>query len=163
MKKRIFKVAKEFKIESENPLANLLIFLRAGAHIHQMNHWQTHGVQYYADHQLFERLYNESQTFIDEVAERSIGQFTIDVLDGLDQIKKTAEVVDQIYYETPGINPDDMVTRSLAIEEMIIDAIKITISRLEDSGDNTHGNYNLLEGGSDLHEQFVYLLKQRMR
>ncbi|MCH7560353.1 MAG: hypothetical protein IIC67_03115 [Thaumarchaeota archaeon] len=55
-------------------LAALLACLRAAAQLHQTNHWRTKGTAFYGDHQLFDRLYNDSLSMIDQVAERAMGQ-----------------------------------------------------------------------------------------
>ena len=51
-------------------LVAVLVSLRALALLHQTHHWLSDGPEYYADHLLFERLYNETVEEIDAIGER---------------------------------------------------------------------------------------------
>ena len=155
------KVARSLFPNQMTPLAGVLAILRAAAMVHQTHHWQTRGVQYYADHQLFERLYSESQDFIDQVAERAIGSTDPVVVN----IHEQAEAIEVLvkYMCTGSADPEDMVDSSLTTESLVIQAIDVALGQLKASGELTNGTDNLLQGVSDLHEGFVYLLKQRSR
>ncbi len=144
-----------------SPLSDLLACLRAASHIHQTHHWQTSGPEYYADHLLFERLYDEGQEFIDQVAERAVGGDSIERVDAVEQVDKVGEKVHKAYSEASGGSPQDMVRRSLAIENMVIENIKTAINTLSSTDSLSAGTSNLLEGIADTHETFLYLLKQR--
>jgi len=159
----LFKLANSFKIKLAqekvadlSPLSDVLAHLRAAAHVHQTHHWQTRGKEYYADHLLFERLYNDGQPFIDQVAERAVGGGSVDLVDGLKQVDKVGEIVHKMY-----ATAEDMVKRSLAAENMVLEVIKAAINTLSSADDISYGTSNLLEGIYDMHETFVYLLKQR--
>ena len=54
-------------------LGALTAILRAANVIHQSNHWRTAGPSYYGDHVMFERLYDDSLPFIDQMAEKAMG------------------------------------------------------------------------------------------
>lgn len=143
------------------PLSGLLANLRAASHVHQTHHWQTHGQEYYADHLLFMRLYDESQATIDQVAERSVGGESAELVDALEQINAMASTVKTAYANTPNNTPEDMISRSLKVEMMILENIKNVIDTLTSTDSLSPGTSNLLEGAADVHETFVYLLKQR--
>jgi DNA-binding ferritin-like protein len=138
------------------PLSSLLVILRAAAFIHQTHHWQTRGSQAYADHLLFERLYNDSQSFIDQVAERAVGLAAPDLVDPIDQSQKMAGLIEAL---TRGSG--SMVATSLRTESVVLSVIAQALKTLEANGALTSGTSNLLEGAADLHETFVYLLSQR--
>ncbi len=50
-------------------------FLRALSLIHQRNHWIAQGPNFYGDHLLFQRLYNEVQKMADQAAEKTLGLY----------------------------------------------------------------------------------------
>lgn len=165
---KIFKIADTFrqKLAQESkpdkdlkPLSVLLGCLRAASHIHQTHHWQTSGD--YSDHLLFQRLYEESQGFIDDVAERVIGAANADMVDAVEQVDLIGKIVHEAYKMTPGNSSDDMVQRSLVVEGMILKKVEETINELSSYESLSPGISNLLEGIADKHETFVYLLKQR--
>ena len=47
-------------------LGTLVAILRAASIVHQSHHWQTRGGSFYGDHQMFMRIYDDSQGFIDQ-------------------------------------------------------------------------------------------------
>jgi DNA-binding ferritin-like protein len=141
------------------PLPALLALLRASSMIHQTHHWQTNGGHYYADHLLFERLYDESQDFIDQVAERAVGTSVPGVVDVHAQAKVIEFIVGHLC--NGSTDPDEMVNISLRTESLLVQAVDLTIQKLEADGELSNGTDNLLQGISDLHEGFIYLLKQR--
>lgn len=139
------------------PLGVLLGALRAGAFLHQTHHWRARGSQYYGDHLMFERLYNESQEFIDQIAEKAVGTGSESDLDAAAQADWVALLIREACVKLP----EDLVLRSLAFEKYILSLIESVIQRMRESGSLTPGVSNLLEGAHDKHEQFVYLLGQR--
>jgi hypothetical protein len=54
-----------------------------------------------------------------------------------------------------------MVTVSLAVEQCVVACLKDARGSLESKGQLTDGTDNLLQGVSDKHEEFLYLLQQR--
>jgi DNA-binding ferritin-like protein len=156
--KKIYKLAQIFKkAQKMQPLSNLLAILRAAAHIHQTHHWKTNGKEYYADHLLFERLYNDGADVIDQIAERAVGAESAGI-GALEQVNTIGEIVREIAEKTPVNSSDDMVKRSLAIENMVLETIKEIKDNINDL---TPGTSALLDNVADLHETFVYLLKSR--
>lgn len=158
--------------DAGSPLVTLLAVLQAAALVHQTHHWGTRGHAFYADHLLFERIYNESLEFIDQVAERAVGlglnrpngQPDISALDQLETmilvIKGTVNLT---------THPEDMVNVSLGMELRCLSSIDVTLQAMQkhvttfgrDKTEPSHGTVNLLEGIADKHETFVYLLQQR--
>lgn len=138
-------------------LAALLGAMRSVALVHQTHHWQTSGQSFYGDHLLFERLYNDSLPFIDQVAERAVGLGTIDLVDPVKQASQIARCVDMCCAGYVGSLP----SLSLLLEEHLVEAIRLARASLEANGLLTDGTDNLLQGLADKHEEFVYLLKQR--
>jgi len=114
-------------------------------------------VSFYADHLLFERLYNESLEFVDQVAERAVGIGQPGNILAVDQARLILSFVSL----PPPVSPDDMVRLSLALETGVLKAVDAVIEAMDDNGTMTSGISNLLEGLADKHESFVYLLRQR--
>lgn len=155
-----------------SPLSLVLQFLRALAHLHQTHHWQTHGTAFYADHLLFERLYNESLEFIDQVAERAVGIDGPKVVDPFLQAVGVLHLVSHFCGHVKGdpgpsslealATPAQMVERSLQGETTFLLFVAEILDQLAASEQLSPGTSNLLEGTADKHEAFVYLLKQRL-
>jgi len=160
---KLQKIAGSFKISlgSHEALSELLAYMRAAIDLHQVHHWQTRGSTYYADHLLFERIYNESVPFVDHVAEKSIGLGSVDLVDLCQQSEMRHRFIMSMCSGTSTVSPQEMVERSLQAEMTLVGMIKQTIETLEAGGQLSHGLSNLLEGIGDTHESFIYLLKQR--
>lgn len=143
------------------PLSVLLAGLRAMYMLLQTFHWQTRGGHYYADHLLFQRLYEESTPFIDDVAERAVGLGGETLVDPCQQIELMEHMIQKICGGPGVMPPEQLVQTALAGERMLLGLNKAVLDGLEAQGALTHGTSNLLEGLHDKHEQFTYLLGQR--
>lgn len=141
------------------PLSAVLVMLRAASFLHQTHHWQTQGPTYYADHLLFDRLYNDSQSFIDQVAERAVGLGHAGLVSPSAQAQQLAQVIG-VVGGSDG-SPDQLVQTSLRMESLVLSVIDEATKVLRGSEALTNGTDNLLQGTADLHETFVYLLQQR--
>jgi starvation-inducible DNA-binding protein len=141
------------------PLSAVLVSLRAASFLHQTHHWQTKGPMYYADHLLFQRLYEDSQAFIDQVAERAVGLGHADLVNPVAQAQQVAQVIG-VVGGSDG-SPTQLVQASLRMESLVLAVIDEALSVLRSSETLTNGTDNLLQGAADLHETFVYLLQQR--
>jgi DNA-binding ferritin-like protein len=144
-------------------LGVLVAALRAAAFVHQTHHWQARGGNFYGDHLLFGRLYDESQGFVDQLAERSVGAGSRNLVCPKQQVQLLGSLVQAwcgVGSEDP--SPTKMVSLSLAIELFILRALKGARERLEANGNLSDGIDNLLQGVADKHEEFTYLLQQRL-
>lgn len=140
-------------------LAALVAILRAGALVHQSHHWQTNGPSYYGDHLLFERVYNESVGFIDQVAERAVG-LGAEAFVGPTLQARLIPVITRMWCSDGG-DPSEFVSLSLSVERCIVDCIETARAILRDRSELSSGTDNLLQGVADKHEEFIYLLQQR--
>lgn len=144
-------------------MSALLTCLRSASLIHQTHHWQTRGLAFYGDHQLFMRLYEDSQAFIDSVAEKTVGLGNPSLVDPVIQAKHLAYCVSKCYEDAKAEEgPNGMVQISLQKEYYILEAVKVVLHELGEAGILSDGTENLLQGIADKHEEFVYLLKQRL-
>lgn len=148
-------------------LGVLLAWLRAEAHVHQTHHWQTRGQAYYADHQLFERLYSEVSPMIDGVAERAVG---LDPNAGhllvapLLQAGQMTRVIAALYnMDTAAVGAERYPVVSLAMVKNLLVIVGVLRGRMDAEGRLSIGTDNLLQDIADKHESFVYLLQQRTK
>ena len=150
----------------EAALPAILTLLRALAMIHQTHHWLTYGPSFYADHLLFERLYNALVGEIDQVAERAVGTGASKAaLHPGAQSKQVARIVEALCGDGltfgEGENPDSYIATSLKAERWFLDCVKTLATSLEGVGMLSRGTDNMLQGVEDKHEEHVYLLLQR--
>jgi len=163
------KVASIQDIVSDAPdaaLPALVTVLRAVAMVHQTHHWLTYGSTYYADHLLFERLYNAFPEEIDKIAERAVGTgASKTAIHAGVQANQVARCVETLCGDGStfgeGENPDSFVATSLKAERWVLDSIKNVAESLKAVGQLSRGTDNLLQGVEDKHEEHVYLLTQR--
>lgn len=148
------------------PMAELGLLvgvLRAASIVHQSHHWQTQGNSYYGDHQLFDRLYNDSLGFIDSVAERAVGSGHVDLVCPKTQSVLVQDLIAYWCQASGELNAQVMVAVSLDVERSVLEFIKVAKAHLSAQGQLSDGTDNLLQGVADKHEEFVYLLQQRGR
>ncbi len=148
-------------------LPTALVFVRALAMIHQGHHWLTHGDTYYADHLLFERLYNETAEEIDQIAEKAVGLgCPKDKIHPSLQSSLIAKTVHMFCGDgvntSEASNPRVYAEISLKAEEHFIASLAAIAAEMKNHGELTRGADNLLAGIEDKHESHVYLLKQRL-
>lgn len=150
-------------------LAVLVSCLRALYQLHQSHHWVTKGATYYADHLLYQRMYEAILPEIDSVAERSAGSGAQAALDSVKQAQQTVRFL-EIFLEGgkkqhasgyalvgAAYDPYQLAARSLEAELFTIGLV----DQIASSGVSA-GTRNLLEGIMDTHEGHVYLLNQRL-
>lgn len=59
--------------EVEKCASFYVAYLRYLATLYQTRHWESHGIELYAQHLLFERLYNSASEDLDQAAEKMVG------------------------------------------------------------------------------------------
>lgn len=141
------------------PLAEVLGLLQGAAMVHQINHWNTRGGSSYGDHLMFQRLYEDTLPFIDQVAERAVGSGDVQRIDMSEQIQRMAQLA--ALYGAPK-EADQMVWGSLTAVDSCLSKVRQAASALKAEGKYSSGTANLLEGLADKLEEFQYLLKQRV-
>jgi len=141
--------------------AGLLVFLRAVAMVHQTHHWVTTGPSSYADHLLFERLYNDMLPEIDAIAERTVGGPGSTLVGNFrEQAEGVVRVLDTL--GTPAEDALGMVQKSLEAEELLRFGISKVVEGMRAESSLSRGTDNLIAGIEDKHEEHVYLLQQRL-
>ena len=148
-------------------LPTVLVFLKALVNIHQSHHWLTFGETYYADHLLFERLYDQTIEDIDGVAEKAIGTgCPLDTMHPGLQARIVSHIVEKYCGDgvtsSEGGNPKAYLEISLQAETQFMTCLAEIARVMKEKGDLTRGVDNMLAGIEDKHEGHLYLLKQRL-
>ena len=145
-------------------LSVLLAQLRALDCIHHTHHWQALGDSFYGDHLLFGRLYEGIADQIDSLGEKVVGMSCIENVRLDLQVSQIMQFI-----ATAKANPmqaipqkDDLAKCSMMCELDFLRNVALAEDMLEQEGLLTGGVSNMLEGFEDVHEGYVYLLKQRV-
>ncbi|MCZ2224459.1 MAG: hypothetical protein LC122_12620 [Chitinophagales bacterium] len=130
--------------------------LKAIYFIHQQNHWVTNGVNFYGNHQLFQRLYESSLKDLDLAAEKFIGLFGSECLDLSVQNKLVYEILEKFK------NESDPIQSSLKIELDFLKFSKYAYTCFEQEEELTLGLDDMIMAIASSREESVYLLKQAL-
>lgn len=132
----------------------LLAALQAAYHHYQVAHWTVGGVNFYADHLMYQRMYEAILENIDTLAEKIVGSgYTLNgVL--LNQMKTV--------WLNKWEHHVDLNHRSLQVESDLLRFIADIRESMEDGGTLTLGMDDFLASTASLHEEHVYLIRQRL-
>lgn len=146
-------------MDKRNKVAALYIAsLKAMALIHQHNHWTTNGNAFYADHLLFERLYNSALEDLDLAAEKFMGIFGDTVLSYDFQADLLNKVL--LKYNHLEGSPTEM---SLAVEKDFIKFSQDAYEAFKSEGSLSLGLDDMVMAISSNREGSVYLLQQALK
>jgi len=140
-------------------LLQVLGTLRALYMLHQANHWQSSGPNYYGDHQLFERLYTPIPEEIDGVAERAVGLGAGAQVYAAQQSRVTDAILQRWAKSAP--NGPAATVRAMVSLAAELDLLEQLDEALSVQG-VSNGVQNLLQGIADKHESKTYLLQQQL-
>jgi len=129
--------------------------LKAIALIHQHNHWTTKGNDFYGDHLLFERLYDEKLDNVDAAAEKFIGLFGVECLEYGLQTQFLNKVLEK-YKKLVG----DPLTMSMVAEKDFLKFSQDAYNCFEEEGRLTIGLDDTISAIASKSEEAVYLLQQ---
>jgi starvation-inducible DNA-binding protein len=119
-------------------------------------HWQAKGASFYADHLLFQRLYEGLVTEIDGMAEKMVGTYGAESVCGLDSIGRAHKRLAGWHAVSGSFE------RALVSEAEFQELLGQVRTMLDSNGALTLGLDNFLQGLADVHETNVYLLRQRL-
>lgn len=142
-------------------LSALLTHLRYLSFVHQTSHWTARADAFYSDHLLFERLYSNVVSEIDQVAERAVGLGTSQNVDIALQTAQIARLSHLNVNNTTIPQSNELAKKSLAAEIVFNAALSTVVNSLKQTNAMTRGVDNLLADIADKHETHLYLLKQR--
>lgn len=136
-------------------LGVLLGYLRSLGIVHQSHHWQTLGKNYYGDHLLYERLYNDIVKEADLLAEKIVGVGDARLTNYFAQLENMKCFLNGVS------KGEELSVESYRAELMFLVAGELITELLERKGILTRGLEQSLGNILDKHEEHVYLLKQR--
>jgi DNA-binding ferritin-like protein len=135
----------------------LLACLRSQYWSYQQSHWQVKGRPFYGDHLLFQRLYESVQEQTDVVAEKMVGKYGPEAVDGLDLGAKFE------FFIKRWSKADCLHKRGLLSEEDCQQIIKRVYDQLKAMGELSLGMDDFLMATASEHETNEYLLRQVLR
>ena len=141
-------------------LAMLLAYLQLLYNVQQTAHWVSKGEPYYADHLLFQRLYEGTAEDIDALAEKMLGLGDAGLIDLTSRLRFQLQTVQQMPID-PYMSGRDLAQLVAAYEKEFLVRTNEAAQSLKMQGMMTRGLDNLLAGIEDKHENFIYLLKHR--
>ena len=134
--------------EDASPLLDVLAILTAQRQSYHSSHWASMGDDQYANHLLFERLYNAADEDIDPMGEKIRGIFGAGAVNAEDVTRATQEYVDE-WGEEP-----DLKRRGVESEIELQDTIHEALM-----GPCAAGTENLLQGIADHSDTRLVLLQ----
>jgi hypothetical protein len=145
-------------------LSVLLAQLRALHCVHHTHHWQALGDSFYGDHLLFGRLYEGVAGEIDTMGEKAVGLGCVENVKLDLQMSQVMQFIAASKASPTQAIPqkDDLAKCSMMCELDFLKNCALASQMLEQSGLLTGGVDNMLQGLEDVHEGYVYLLKQRV-
>ena len=120
---------------------------------YQSAHWQTKGSEFYADHLLFQRLYEGVRGEIDNVGEKLVGVYGDQYVDFSLRLASINKLSDFLEVHQ---NQQFFIGTGIMIEVKLQDLLQEV-----DSGTFSAGVKDLFAGIANDHEGHLYLLKQR--
>jgi starvation-inducible DNA-binding protein len=130
--------------------------------IHQNNHWQTSGVNFYALHQLFDKLYQEVAEDVDSAAEKAVGLFGADTVNLTDQTKQLQEIATKLAVVGEA-SASNSLRCSLTAEKSFLKLSQETYTRLKELGELTLGLDDFIMSACNRSEERCYHLQQSLK
>lgn len=137
-------------------LTTMLASMQGGRWLHWTHHWRVKGASSFADHELFEMLYNGWTVEIDDLAEKIVAMFGPNAIDPHGLLAKSQEHIDRFK------DIDCLHKTSLAVEEDLQVTIRTIYDILKSLNALSLGMDDFLMSMANKHERFVYLLQQRI-
>jgi DNA-binding ferritin-like protein len=139
--------------EPPQSLTDLVAAFRASYSVYRDSHWRVKGNDFYGNHLLLERIYNETAGEADSLAERTVGLYGDQWLEGAEHSQRIADFAKEFTRHDP------MVSAWLAASELHR-MIGETYRDLEERGELSLGTDDLLMSLQSAKEQHLYLLQQ---
>jgi len=140
-----------------------LSFILAIRDAYQSFHWGTSGRDFYEDHLLFERLYNEVSEEADSVAEKFVGLISPDIVDPTVLSRSRCDIYDNLMQDfdmKEGGN--SFVIRAIFLEQSFLKISESFYDKLDESKQLTLGMDDMLASIYSKHEDNIYFLKQKV-
>lgn len=149
---RIKLASKADKTATIGLLNDYIAMLRLVNLIHQHGHWKCKGPEFYGNHLLFERLYDNSSARVDVAAEKLIGLY------GNGSLKHDTQT--KLINKMNKYTSDDHIQNSIDAEKTFITIAEDLYNRVKEIGEMTLGLDDMIMAQSSEAETSVYLLEQ---
>lgn len=133
-------------------LNEYVAMLRLITLIHKHSHWKCKAPEFYGNHLLFERIYNNANDRADAAAEKLIGLY------GNDALKHDTQT--KLMNKLNKYTSEDHIQNSLDAEKDFISMAKELYDKLKEVGELTLGLDDLIMSQANEAEVSVYLLNQ---
>ncbi len=153
MKEGRVKLAKKKDAGSASLMNGYLALARTMVLVFQHSHWKCKGSNFYGNHLLFSRIYDDAGDIVDSIAEKLIGVFGNESLKHSEQVSNMSEVFEQF-------SGEDHFSNSLGIAELFLQLSEDVYNRIKEMNEMTLGLDDMIMAHSSKVEEFVYLLKQ---
>lgn len=158
---RMRKVADDNSEAASKIFGSLLACTRALSMVAQSFHWRTKGNNYYGDHLLFERIYDDIYGMIDGIAERGIGISGNDLL--AEPNLQAHMIMEKVGQHCPeDAKEEDFPQLLLDYTEHHLEMINDYLEKLKEANAWTDGIEDMFQGIASKHEEHAYLLKRRV-
>jgi len=137
-----------------DPLQHILAVIRAATRMYQTNHWRVSGVGFYGNHQLLNRLYDETFAAEDAFGERLVGYF------GPGAVEPVGQMDAVLTWCRRWAAIKDPMKQSLQIANDVSDVLAKGYSQMKESGHMTLGLDDLIMATSNQVDEHIYLLQQ---
>lgn len=137
-------------------LTKLISSLDALYLLYRSAHWQTGGETFYADHLLFQRLYEGMSIEIDTLAERMVPLVGVESVDADMLASQVACIISSQCDASP-----DVIDRLIQLERAFIEHVHTCMDSIDAMGELKLGWEDFLGGLVSSHEEHIYLLERR--
>lgn len=139
-------------------LGILLSVIQTVSMIHQQNHWVAKGKNYYSDHLLFMRLYEETYKGVDIIAERTVGLGTESFVCLTSQISHMIKLIEIM---KSSLNTEEPIKTSYQSVLFLSALTNEVFEQLNSAKLLTPGLEQTIGTLLETYETHLYLLKQR--
>lgn len=153
MKDGRIKLAQKADNSGASLLNMYLAMLRGLYIIYQHGHWKCAGSNFYGNHLLFNRIYDDVSDLSDSVAEKLIGLYGNEALNHKEQASIISEFVSKF-------EEDSVVENAFTATKVVLEFSDDLFNRLKEMGELSLGLDDLIMSNSSKLETFKYLLQQ---
>ena len=134
--------------------------LKGAAHLFQSFHWQTGAKQFYGDHLLYERMYEELGELVDRMAEKAVAFSSGPVVSPSATVKVVAALVDTVeskVFENKDVN----AKKAHYTVKAVMHCMEILFENLKQTNKVSLGIETVVADSVDKLEEFCYLISRR--
>jgi len=141
-----------------------LSMLKAMREYYHFAHWVSKMDPFYADHSLFQRLYESLDDEIDGAAEKFIGLIGEESVFLPNLINSTCQIVDKLKIpESKDLCGAELAKHGIKIEKAFLRLSEDMYDTMKKDGSMTLGLDDMIMANCNSHEDTLYLLKQRCK